>query len=95
MLLLTVGFCVNGVTVPVLFLVLMNRTVFTPAFLLAFSLIIIGGIIFQAFPLPQVLTGLLPRLAATIELKCLDPGVLAGAFIAVPAVKISWHNNLI
>jgi hypothetical protein len=52
------------------------------------------GKVLQLLPFPSVLTGLLARLAATIALMALDPGILAGALAAMPAFKISWHNNL-
>jgi hypothetical protein len=29
-----------------------------------------------------------------MALMALDPGILAGTLAAMPAVKISWHNNL-
>jgi hypothetical protein len=29
-----------------------------------------------------------------IALMAFDPGILAGALAAMPAFKISWHNNL-
>ena len=94
MLFLTVGFCVAGVGLTVLLLILVIRTVLTPVCLLTFTPIMILMIVLQLLPFPQILAGLLARLVATIALMALDSWILAGAFAAVPAVKISWHNNL-